>query len=86
MTRRLALLGATSGPWVDISRLRHAALDVTGLPEGAVVTVMLSGPQGVVEISSNGTHTVPKAQSAQVSVAHSKKHMTICAFVSCKVA
>lgn len=83
--RRLALLGASEGPTVDISRLRHAALDVTGLPQGAEITVNLSDPNAVIVIRSNGTHPMPAASWAQVNVACSLRHMTICAFVSGKV-
>lgn len=39
--RRLALLGAAEGPWIDISRVRRPAIRVTGLAEKDSIEVRL---------------------------------------------
>lgn len=53
--RRLALLGAAKGPWVDISRVRRPALKVTGLPEKDYILVKLQlADRSVIEVSFRG--------------------------------
>lgn len=80
MPKRLALIGAREGPWIDISRLVGLHLRVTGLPTGAEVLVKVQ-PTGDVLIHSNGVHPVPAGESARVSCSV-EKHMTVCTFIT----
>lgn len=56
--RRLALLGAAKGPWIDISRVQRPTFRVTGLKENPVCANIryVSGLNGEMTIFRDGDH------------------------------
>lgn len=58
--RRLALLGAAEGPWIDISRVRRPTVRVTGLKDRPVHgrLKLLSGKIADLQLFKNGDHNL----------------------------
>ena len=87
---RVALLQAEKGPPVFIERIARPALEITGLPEGAKVTLHTFNIAGKVQevqtFSSNGVFPFQPATWAQVNCDYAKKHCTIATVVNHKAA
>ena len=89
MANRLALMGASDGPWVDVSRVANPSLRVTNLPSGGLLTIQLKVPVDgqdeladvSIQVDENGEHPMPRATWAQISCNVAKLHKTLCVFV-----
>lgn len=80
MALRVALIGASKGPWVDISRISRPQLQVTGLPAGATLTVTFMDPKSQLTVSENGLFPAPRSAWAQIDCDAPGRHKTICMF------
>jgi len=89
--RRLALIGAAEGPWVDVSRVASPKLRITGLQEGTVSATICyaDGETRVIHLYANGVHDLPgeaPVTCVRISCSAARPHQTICEIVARKAA
>lgn len=82
--QRLALIGATEGPWVSLKQIRHLTLKVVGLPEGEHLVVRFQ-PDAECKITGNGEFNFGRAEWARISSSIQCARL-ICTFYSRKAA
>jgi hypothetical protein len=88
-TRRLALIGATEGPWVATARLPRPTLRVRRLSAEHVISVEIrhaDDSRTALSFNSDGDFPLEKGDFMKVSCSSTERHSAICEIYSERVA